>query len=219
MRVSTPARVSTFAYVNPVIALFLGWALGNEAPYPKRRRPLRITAPPDTFAHPVESRNNVQRVHCLLRSCWRSGVPDRPWQGGFGGLLGMVATPLMSLVMPVSEVVGLMLPMLILGDIFAVSAHWRRWDTHIFMRLIPGALVGVFIGTYVVATTSPSLLCRLLSVLILLFVAYMLTHKRLIRAVEYQSRGWHGVLAGSVAGTTSALAHAGDPPVAICLML
>ncbi|MBM3833607.1 MAG: EamA family transporter [Verrucomicrobia bacterium] len=30
LTVSTPARVSTYAYVNPVVALFLGWALGGE---------------------------------------------------------------------------------------------------------------------------------------------------------------------------------------------
>jgi len=30
LRVSTPVRVSTYAYVNPVIAVFLGWAFGGE---------------------------------------------------------------------------------------------------------------------------------------------------------------------------------------------
>ena len=30
LKVSSPARVSTYAYVNPVIAMFLGWALGGE---------------------------------------------------------------------------------------------------------------------------------------------------------------------------------------------
>ncbi len=30
LRVSTPARVATYAYVNPVIAVFLGWWLGDE---------------------------------------------------------------------------------------------------------------------------------------------------------------------------------------------
>ena len=30
LKVSTPARVSTYAYVNPVIAMFLGWAIGGE---------------------------------------------------------------------------------------------------------------------------------------------------------------------------------------------
>ena len=31
LKVSTPARVSTYAYVNPVIAVFLGWALLDES--------------------------------------------------------------------------------------------------------------------------------------------------------------------------------------------
>lgn len=30
LKVSTPARVSTYAYVNPVIAVFLGWAIAGE---------------------------------------------------------------------------------------------------------------------------------------------------------------------------------------------
>lgn len=30
LRVSTPARVSTYAYVNPIVAVFLGWALASE---------------------------------------------------------------------------------------------------------------------------------------------------------------------------------------------
>jgi drug/metabolite transporter (DMT)-like permease len=30
LRVSTPSRVSTYAYVNPVVAVLLGWAIGGE---------------------------------------------------------------------------------------------------------------------------------------------------------------------------------------------
>jgi len=30
LKVSTPARISTYAYVNPIIAVFLGWAIGGE---------------------------------------------------------------------------------------------------------------------------------------------------------------------------------------------
>jgi drug/metabolite transporter (DMT)-like permease len=35
LRASTPARVSTYAYVNPVIAVFLGWLLANEVLTPR----------------------------------------------------------------------------------------------------------------------------------------------------------------------------------------
>ena len=35
MRVSVPAKVATYAYVNPVIAVFLGWLLANESVTPR----------------------------------------------------------------------------------------------------------------------------------------------------------------------------------------
>ena len=30
LRAVTPAKASTYAYVNPVVAVFLGWAIGGE---------------------------------------------------------------------------------------------------------------------------------------------------------------------------------------------
>lgn len=35
LKVSTPARVSTYAFVNPVVAVFLGWLLAGEALSPR----------------------------------------------------------------------------------------------------------------------------------------------------------------------------------------
>ncbi len=35
LRVSTPARVSTYAYVNPIVAVLLGWAFAGEALTPR----------------------------------------------------------------------------------------------------------------------------------------------------------------------------------------
>jgi drug/metabolite transporter (DMT)-like permease len=35
LKVTTAARVSTYAYVNPVVAMFLGWALANEPITPR----------------------------------------------------------------------------------------------------------------------------------------------------------------------------------------
>jgi drug/metabolite transporter (DMT)-like permease len=35
LRVTTPSRASTYAYVNPVVAVLLGWALGDEPLTPR----------------------------------------------------------------------------------------------------------------------------------------------------------------------------------------
>jgi drug/metabolite transporter (DMT)-like permease len=35
LRATTPARASTYAYVNPVVAVFLGWLLAGEVVTPR----------------------------------------------------------------------------------------------------------------------------------------------------------------------------------------
>ena len=64
-------------------------------------------------------------------------------KGGLGGMLGALAVPMMALVMPAREVIGLVLPLLMFADIFAVALHWKRWDRRLVMLLIPGAVVVV----------------------------------------------------------------------------
>ncbi len=140
-------------------------------------------------------------------------------KGGLGGTLGVLATPLMSLVMPVTQVVGLILPMLILGDVFAVYAHWRRWDQRLLNILLAGGILGVLAGTFVLTSVSPLVLRRALGVFVLLFVAYKLIEEHIARGTAYDPHAWVGVLAGSLSGLTSTLAHAGGPPVAIYLLL
>jgi hypothetical protein len=43
-------------------------------------------------------------------------------KGGFGGL-GALLTPILSLVLPVASAVGVLLPMLMIGDVFAVYMY------------------------------------------------------------------------------------------------
>jgi len=140
-------------------------------------------------------------------------------KGGLGGMAGTLSTPLMSLVIPVNRVLGLLLPIMLLADVFSVALHWRRWNTRLVWLLIPGAVVGVTIGTYFIANVSTQVLKIGLAIIALLFVAYKLLEKRILGSLKYQEHNWHGWLAGTTAGFTSAMAHSGVPPISIYLML
>jgi uncharacterized protein len=140
-------------------------------------------------------------------------------KGGLGGALGVLATPLMALVIPTSQAVGLLLPILMFADVFAVAAHWRRWNARLVWLLTPGAIVGVTIATYVITNAPTEFFQIALGVIVLLFVVYKLFEKRIFQSMHYQSRRWHGVLAGTLAGFSSALAHTGGPPVQIYLLV
>ncbi len=89
-------------------------------------------------------------------------------KGGLGGILGALSTPLMALVMPVDQVIGLILPILMFADLFAVAFHWRRWDRRLVLLLIPGSVVGVTIGTLFITNAPTEALRTALGVIILL---------------------------------------------------
>lgn len=140
-------------------------------------------------------------------------------KGGLGGSAGALATPLMALVLPADEVIGLILPILMVADVFAVALHWRRWKRHYVILLLPGALVGVTIGTFFITNAPTELLRNVLGIIVLILAIYKLLETRILRRLKYEGKDWHGVVAGTVAGFSSALAHTGGPPVSIYLLM
>ncbi len=140
-------------------------------------------------------------------------------KGGLGGLIGTLATPLMALVMPPDQVVGLLLPLLMFADLFAVASYWRRWKSRLVLLLLPGALVGVTVGTFFITHTPTRELRISLAIIILIFTLYKVFEKQILKGLTYTGHDWHGLLAGTVGGFSSTLAHAGGPPVGIYLLL
>ena len=140
-------------------------------------------------------------------------------KGGFGGTMGALATPLLALIMPANQVVGLLLPILIIADVFAVASHWKKWDKKLVLLLLPGAVLGVLIGTVFITNVSPLILRRALGIIALLFAVYKFFEPIILGAVRYQPRNWHGLTAGTVAGFSSSLAHTGGPPITMYLLM
>ncbi len=113
--------------------------------------------------------------------------------------------------MPVSQAVGTTLPLLIFADWLALYFYWREWEIKHIRLLLPMAVVGVFMGTYLLANLPDNVLRQILGMLTLLAVAYKLANDYLA-SLTYQPRNWHGYLAGWASGLGSAVANVGGPP-------
>jgi uncharacterized membrane protein YfcA len=140
-------------------------------------------------------------------------------KGGLGGTAGALATPLMALVLPPEAVIGLILPILMLADIFAVALHWGGWNKKLILLLLPGAIIGITIGTFFITNAPTETLRTLLGIIVLLFALFKVFEKRILNIFTYQPRNWHGLVAGVITGFSSALAHTGGPPVSIYLLM
>jgi hypothetical protein len=139
-------------------------------------------------------------------------------KGGLGAGLIVITTPLLSMVMPVTEAVSTLLPMLIFADIFALWFYWRTWEMKYIRLMLPLAVVGILAGTYMLANLPDRTLRIILAVFVIIFIAYRLLSSRL-ENLQYQPRNWHGWLAGATAGLGSAIASSGAPPFTAYMLL
>ena len=89
-----------------------------------------------------------------------------------------IAVALCTAVMPAKESTGVILLMLMTGDLLAVWSYRRDADFHMLRRLVPAVLTGVGAGALFLHLASNDSTRRLIGVILLLLVAITLTQRR-----------------------------------------
>lgn len=145
-------------------------------------------------------------------------------KAGFGGGLGMLTTPLCVVAFgaggqPASFAVGTILPLLCAGDLFSLYHYWRKWEGRNLKFLLPGVVLGVFIGVQLVGQFSNRQTNLAIGVLALAFVVFQLTKEYIFRAEgAFAPNHRIGVPCGIGAGITSTFAHGAGPVVSMFLI-
>lgn len=140
-------------------------------------------------------------------------------KGGFGGGLGMLAVPLIALVVSPLQAAGILLPILCLMDIFSLWAYRGKWVRPEISVLVPASLAGIAGGTLLFEYMSPDVIRLVLGVIAVAFTLHYALARRTQRAQDLPSfPRAAGILSGAVAGFTSFIAHAGGPPVNMYLL-
>jgi uncharacterized membrane protein YfcA len=142
-------------------------------------------------------------------------------KAGFAGGVGTLATPLVALTISVAEAAALLLPLLIITDVLALFYYRRDFDRKSIKVLLPGALVGIFVGSlFFRSFTGKDDVLRLgVGILALLFVAFQAGRDFIFGKITRHAPGAaEGVVMGAVTGFTSTISHSGGPPLAIYLL-
>ena len=137
-------------------------------------------------------------------------------KSGVAGGFGILAVPLIALVMPVPQAAAIVLPLLTVGDLFGLAALIKERDSALLWILLPSGLAGTVVGFLLFGVLTPKTVSAVLGVMTLLFLAQRAwssagTHSRVVPK-------WFTALAGLVSGITSFVAHAGGPPISIALL-
>lgn len=126
-------------------------------------------------------------------------------------LVGLLAVPLLSLVMPAGAAAGLLLPIYIISDVYGLWIYRHEYDKRNLAILIPAAAIGIGIGWATAHITNADVVKLFVA---LIGIAYCLDAiTKAWRVVPSKPADVpRGVFWGAIAGFTSFVSHAGAPP-------
>lgn len=133
-------------------------------------------------------------------------------KSGFAGGGGVVAVPLLAIVIPAELAASFVLPLLIVMDVRTISYYRKHVSWPLLFKLLPGALVGIVIGGFMLGKVPQTGLQLVLAALCFIFALW----QPLIRKIRHFQQWGHGW--GGLAGLTSTLIHAGGPPINVYLV-
>ncbi|WP_423707915.1 sulfite exporter TauE/SafE family protein [Undibacterium sp. WLX3042] len=139
-------------------------------------------------------------------------------KSGLGGALGGLAVPFLSLWISPRDAAAVMLPILIAMDMVGIRAWSGKADWRDLRVLIPGAIVGIVLGTLAFGVMSDRLVKGMIGLIAVGFTLDRLLRHRGQATTEQRPPRMFGWFSGVGAGFTSTLAHAGGPPVMIYLL-
>ena len=144
-------------------------------------------------------------------------------KGGFAGV-GMIATPMLALVMPPLQGAAILLPLLIIQDAISVWTYRRAWSAWNLKVLIPGSALGMVAGTVFAGSVSNAAIELTIGAIGLAFVIYHWLGRWLVPALRAAADKPRrppvalGVLWGAMAGFMSLLIQVGAPPFQIHIL-
>lgn len=133
-------------------------------------------------------------------------------KSGFGGGLGVMAVPLMSLFVTPQFAAAVMMPILLAMDLLIVWRYRATWDRRIILGLLPAALVGLVLGNLAFHYMDANVVKFLVGLLAAFFVLQFLSSRRVELSQQRTTKPVIFAL-GALSGFASFIAHAGGPPV------
>jgi uncharacterized membrane protein YfcA len=126
----------------------------------------------------------------------------------------MISIPLLSQVMSPLRAAGLMLPILIFGDLLAIHAYRKTFSADVLKLMIPAGFVGILLGWLTATWIDDNTVRLMLGVMCLAAAAdFVIRHRR--EGGPAQPGKVFGFICGILSGFTSFFANIGGPPFQI----
>jgi uncharacterized protein len=133
-----------------------------------------------------------------------------------------IAVVIFAAVLPARESTGAILPLLLCGDLLAVTWYRRHADWGTMWRLLPGVVPGLLLGAWFLSVADDTVMRRTIAVILLVMCAlqlWQLRHRDQLAAMGASRQ--HGLTtlgAGAAAGFATMTANAAGPVTTVYLI-
>ena len=138
-------------------------------------------------------------------------------KSGLGGSMTLISIPLMTIVMPLNQALGIILPILIFSDFIATYKYRKEFDLSTLKLMIPFAAIGIIIGSLTFSYFSEELLKFIIGLMGFIFAGHYFFLKK-NKEAKSQKNFIKGGICSTIAGFTSFCVHAGGTPVSIYML-
>jgi len=132
--------------------------------------------------------------------------------------LGILSISIAAIALPARASTGVVLIMLICGDIFAVLYYRRSAVWKHLLRLFPYAFTGIFIGYLLMGRISDEQLRPAIGIIILVMLGLNFLWEKKGKLIYIPQRWYFAAIMGLIAGITTMMANAAGPIMIIYLL-
>jgi len=136
---------------------------------------------------------------------------------GISGLM-MLVIPILASIFGGKESTGILLPMLLIGDIFAVTYYRRHAEWKNIGRLIPWAMAGLVLGIIVGNYINDKQFKMIIAISVLICLVVLIYTEKKGSSLKIPKNKWFYALTGIASGFTTMIGNAAGPIMSIYLL-
>ncbi len=130
----------------------------------------------------------------------------------------MLAIPILATAFGAKDSTGIMLPMLIVGDLFAIWYYRKSVEWKKVFQPLPWAIVGIIFGVVVGNNISDSTFLTLIGIIILICLGILVYTEVKGKDIKVPEKAWFYILVGILSGFASMIGNASGPIFGIYLL-
>jgi len=147
-------------------------------------------------------------VCAILIGMSKTGVPG----------VSMLVVPTLALIFGGKQSTGILLPILIVADIFAVVHYYRDAKWRHLLRALPWAFAGLFLALWIGNLVNDEQFKRIIAITVFVSVALMIWKDYYFKKEFTPDKWWFAALMGIVGGFATMIGNVAGPIFAIYLL-